>query len=88
VFLKYRSIEFCDFLPRNFNRDCIGPLCDEISRRGRPKAVIKQLGKHYGIMALRHRHNDGYIIRSLWHGTLSKLEEMASEVGANVVWLA
>jgi hypothetical protein len=86
--LKHRSVEVACYIPQNFHRDAIGPLCEPILKRGKPKAVIKQLSKQFGIMALRTvSKDDGYIARALWYGYVWQLEEIAHDSEATVIWL-
>ena len=87
MFLTYRRRVFCDLLPANFNRDAIGSLCDAVSKCGKPKAVIKPIGKHCGVMALRGISDDKHTARSLWHGPTEDLENLAHAAGAVIRYL-
>jgi hypothetical protein len=87
MFLTYRRRVFCDLLPANFNRAAIRPLCDAVSKCGKPKAVIKPIGRYSGIMALRDISEDGHVARSLWHGSTDDLEDLAHAAGAVIRYL-
>jgi hypothetical protein len=88
MFLTHKGVEFCDFLPRNFQRDRIGLLCQPLLKPGRDRAVARRLGKHYAVMAVRVKYDCGKTVRTLWFDTVPNLIQLAHDISQiRIDWL-